>query len=101
MRITNLLCGITIALAALAAPATSEARVEVIVGVAPPPLRVEVAPRPRVGYVWAPGYWRWNGVRHVWVRGHWVHARRGWHWVPAHWTPYGPRWHYVPGYWAR
>ncbi|MBN9542134.1 MAG: hypothetical protein J0H77_35740, partial [Alphaproteobacteria bacterium] len=25
----------------------------------PPPLRYEVVPAPRPGYVWAPGQWRW------------------------------------------
>jgi hypothetical protein len=100
MRITNLAGAILLAVAALAAPNTSQARVDVIVGVAPPPARVEVVPGARAGYVWAPGYWRWNGHRHIWVGGYWVPARHGWHWVPAHWSPYGARWRYVPGNWA-
>jgi len=29
------------------------------IGVAPPPLQVEVMPAPQPGYVWAPGYWEW------------------------------------------
>jgi hypothetical protein len=101
MRVTSLVCSMGLALGALAAPNTSQARVDVFVGVAPPPARVEIVPGPRTGYVWAPGYWRWNGHRHLWVRGYWVHSRPGWHWVAAHWTRYGPRWHYVPGYWER
>jgi hypothetical protein len=102
MRISNVLGGMVLAAAALAAPNTSQAHVDVIVGVAPPAPRVEVVPAPRVGYVWAPGYWRWNGHHHYWVGGYWVPARAGYHWAPAHWAPYGhQRWRYVGGYWAR
>lgn len=85
---------------ALVAP-TAEARVYVDIGVAPPPPRVVVAPPPRVGYVWAPGYWYWSGHRHVWHDGYWMRERRGYHWVGPAWEPRGPRWHYTPGYWAR
>ena len=59
------------------------------------------APHPRGGYVWADGYWRWNGHRYFWVDGRWVRARHGWHWVPDHWVAAGPRWHFVPGHWER
>jgi hypothetical protein len=71
------------------------------VQVAPPPPRVEVVPPPRAGYVWAPGYWRWDGYRYVWLDGHWVRERSGWHWVPDQWVAVGPRWHFVPGRWER
>ena len=101
MRIASALGGLLLTVGALVAPGVSQARVDFIVGVAPPAPRVEVVPRARVGYVWSPGYWRWNGYRHVWVGGVWVHSRPGWYWVPSHWTPNGPHWHYVPGYWAR
>lgn len=100
MRMQVLAGGCLLAIGAALAPGTGQAG-ELIIGVAPPPLRVEVVPRARVGYVWSPGYWRWTGHRHVWVAGRYVHGRPGWHWVPAHWVAYGPRWHYVPGYWAR
>jgi hypothetical protein len=94
-----LLCG---AIAA-SAPAFAQVGVDFHLGVAPPPVVVETAPPPRVGYVWAPGYWRWRPRlhRHVWVHGHWIPAREGWHWVPEHWVPEGPNWHFVPGHWAR
>ena len=81
-------------------PALSQAVVYVQ---APPPApQVEVVPPPRAGWVWAPGYWRWNGYRHVWVRGHWVREMRGRHWVPDHWAqaPNG-RWYFVGGHWGR
>jgi len=44
---------------------------------APPPLRAEVVPAPRHGYVWAPGYWSWQGHHHVWHRGDWVRVAAG------------------------
>ena len=92
--------GLVLAIGAAMAPMASQAG-EVIIGVAPPRARVEVVPAARVGYVWSPGYYRWNGYRHVWVNGYWVRERVGWHWVPAHWVENGPRWHYVAGYWVR
>ncbi|HEV3239293.1 MAG TPA: YXWGXW repeat-containing protein [Casimicrobiaceae bacterium] len=88
-----------IALGAGLSPVGSDAAVAVDIEVAPPAPRVVVVPPPRVGYVWAPGYWRWNGHRHVWVEGRWVRERRGWHWVPDQWVAVGPRWHYAPGHW--
>jgi len=74
---------------------------EIIVETAPPPPRVErFAPRP--GYIWTPGYWRWD-VRtrhHMWYPGTYVPERSGFTWVPAHWE-HGPRgWFFRPGYWA-
>ena len=69
--------------------------------VAPPPPRVIVAPPPRPGFVWAPGYYRWDGHRHVWVDGHFMRERRGWHWVPEHWDEHHGRYHFAPGHWDR
>lgn len=68
---------------------------------APPAPVVEVIPTaPSVEYVWAPGYWAWNG-RWVWTGGRWVlPPRRGAIWIPGHWER--RRWgrHYwVPGHW--
>jgi hypothetical protein len=98
-RIIMVLC----TLAVLSTPAL--ARVNLNIEVAPPPPQVEVAPVPRPGYVWAPGYWAWQGGQYVWVAGHWVPARRGFYWVPDRWVEYrgprGPRWRFVPGHWER
>lgn len=88
--------------AAQAAPQVSIG-VGVGIGMPPPPPRFEAVPAPRLGYVWAPGYWMWNPRmhRHVWVAGRWMHARPGWHYLPPHWV-HGPRgrWHFNQGYWA-
>lgn len=82
-------------------PGVSAAGVSVDIDIAPPAPRVELVPPPRVGYVWAPGYWAWRGGAHVWVSGRWVAERRGYHWVPDRWVQVGPHWHYARGYWAR
>ena len=56
-------------------------------------------PAPRVGFVWAPGYWNWQGHRHVWVKGHYIHERHGHHWVNDNWEQRDGRWHYERGHW--
>ena len=75
------------------------ARTYVDIQVAPPPDRVEHAPAPRHGYVWAPGYWRWDHGHHVWVKGHYIHERSGHHWVNHRWEQRGDRWHFEEGHW--
>ena len=68
-------------------PLSSVAQSEfsVVIGSAPPAPRFESMPAPRAGYVWAPGYWNWNGNRHEWNAGHWERARDGYTWRPAEW----------------
>ena len=80
-------------------PSVGSARVYVDVDVAPPAPRVEVIPEARVGYVWAPGYWDWDGHRHVWVNGHYIHERHGHHWVADRWERHGEHWRRVEGHW--
>jgi YXWGXW repeat-containing protein len=54
-----------LAAAALAAPGAAQARTDVSISIGPPAPIYEPVPPPRVGYIWAPGYWDWNGHRHV------------------------------------
>src|SRR5215467_13031408 len=78
------------AMAVLSTPAF--AGVNINIDIAPPPARVEVVPPPRPGYVWAPGYWAWEGRQHVWREGRWIVVRPGYYWVPERWVEYrGPR----------
>jgi hypothetical protein len=100
-RLKMLSCATALALGlAIAAPASARTYVGVSIGVPPPPVRVErVVARP--GYVWAPGYWSWNGGTHVWVGGYWAHARPGYRYVPAAWVHAGPNWRFHAGYWRR
>jgi hypothetical protein len=88
--------------AAQAAPQVSIG-VGVGIGVPPPAPRFERVPPARRGYVWAPGYWRWNAHarRYVWVGGRWMRGRPGWRYQPPHWAqgPHG-HWHFNDGHWA-
>ena len=69
--------------------------------VAPPPARDERPPAPRDGYIWAPGYWDWEGHGYSWVSGRYVFERHGAHWVPDRWDPVGEHWQHVAGHWER
>ena len=72
------------------------------VRVAPPAARYEVIGRaPSVRHVWAPGYYRWTGVRYNWVGGSWIVRRPGLRYVPAHYTTVGGYYHFVPAHWVR
>jgi hypothetical protein len=77
------------------------AQAQIIVDIAPPPLRYEVVPSARAGYVWEQGYWRWNGRRHVWVAGHWERARPGYAYVAPRWYERDGRWYYSERRWDR
>ena len=92
-----------LAAASLALPLAAQARFDIDINVAPPPPRYEVVPAPRVGFVWAPGYWAWDNRhhRHIWRAGHFVRERRGQHWVPDRWAEHGGRYRYEPGRWER
>ena len=71
----------------------------VIVQTAPPPLRTELVPAPREGYVWAPGYWSWDGTGYTWVDGRMVPEQPGVVYVAPRWEAanggyafHGERW---------
>ncbi|PUA18176.1 YXWGXW repeat-containing protein [Glaciimonas sp. PCH181] len=87
MKFKAIICVSLLSISAGLLAPISEAQAQVVVGVgvAPPPPRYEVIPPPRGGFVWAPGFWRWNGRRHVWVGGHYIRARPGYRY-------YEPRW---------
>jgi hypothetical protein len=104
MRAKNLLLCLLVATGTLLAPLASEAdtRVNVGISVGPPlPPAVVVAPAPTPGYVWAPGYYAWDGYQYVWVGGRWMAPRRGYAWVPDRWERRGPQWYHVQGHWNR
>ena len=84
----------------LAVPPKSWAQ-EVIVRVAPPPVRVETAPPPPSRYhVWDPGHWRWDGRGYVWVPGHYIHNPHHYaNWIPGHWVERHGGWYWVEGHW--
>ena len=78
---------------------TAVSRTEIVVR--PPEPRVVLVPAPRSGYVWAPGYWRWNSRDYDWIDGRWMRERRGERWVAAHWEERGGRWYFEQGHWER
>ncbi|VVE23628.1 signal peptide protein [Pandoraea morbifera] len=73
------------------APAHAQVGVSISIG-APPPPRYEPVPPPRAGYVWAPGFWDWDGHRHEWRGGHWERVRPGYAYR-------APAWHQGPHGW--
>ena len=86
------------------AMAQNQVGVSIVVGNAPPPPRFESVPQARRGYVWAPGYWNWDGRRHVWNNGEWLRERSGnqyrrYVWAPGHWEWRAQRYDWTPGVW--
>lgn len=79
--------------------ASAQVSVNVTIGTAPPPLRYEQMPAPRSGYIWAPGYWDWNGHTHVWAAGHWERARSGYLYSRPEWREDHGQWHLYKGGW--
>lgn len=78
---------------------TAEAQIHI--RIAPPPPRHErIPPPPHPGWVWHPGYHRWDGRAYVWVPGEYVapphpHAR----WVPGHWAHRRGEYVWIEGHW--
>jgi hypothetical protein len=95
--IRNLLLSLLLAASAFAAPAY--AQVSFNINVAPPAPQYEVMPTIQPGYVWAPGYWGWNGEHHVWVRGRAIVQREGYRWEPDRWEQRGRTYYRTEGHW--
>lgn len=80
---------------------TIPASAALIVHVAPPPPRHEVAPAPRPGHVWVGGHWGWKNNQHRWIKGTWIRERPGyWYNQPA-WVERDGRWQMERGNWRR
>ena len=84
----------------LAGTLAAGAQVVVRIGPPPPPPHEVMGPAPHEGWVWQPGYHRWDGEHYVWVGGTWAepphpHA----HWVPGHWANRGGGWVWIDGHW--
>jgi hypothetical protein len=81
--------------------AIGAANAQVYVNVAPPrPLVEHRVAAPGPGYIWTPGYHRWDGRAYVWTPGAWVrpphpHA----HWVAHRWEHRPGGWVLVEGHW--
>jgi hypothetical protein len=103
MHMRKLIIGsfIAAALAGAALPAAARSNVDLFVNIAPPPLRYEYVPAPRVGFVWAPGYWDWRHSRYHWVPGRYVRHRPGYYSEPARWSHRDDRYYYSRPGWRR
>jgi WXXGXW repeat (2 copies) len=79
----------------------ASAAAQVVVQVRPPrPIVERRGPTPGRGYVWVPGYQRWNGRGYVWAPGQWQRPPRARaHWVPGKWVRHGHGWEFREGYW--
>ncbi len=101
MNLRNIFATLLLAMVAASASTFALARTDVDfnISIGPPPAVYEPVPPPRVGYVWAPGYWGWSGHRHIWHKGYWVHERRGYAWAPDHWDHRRDRWYFNRGHW--
>jgi len=101
MNIRKLLVTSLLAAGTVVAPHVAMSRVNVDVAIGPPAPRYEVVPAPRHGYIWAPGYWAWDGHRPVWHSGRWIRERHGHHWVADRWERRGDHWYFHGGHWDR
>ncbi len=78
-------------------PVPSLAGITVQIG--PPPPKVVAPPPARSGYVWAPGYWDWDGAQYVWKEGRWESERKGYRWREQRWIERNGSWVAEPGMW--
>ena len=97
--IRTLLLSLSLAVSAFTAPAY--AQVSVNINLAPPAPQYEVVPVLSPGYVWAPGYWGWNGDRHIWIRGRSIAQRDGFRWQPDRWDQRNNSYYRTAGHWQR
>jgi len=73
---------------------------DIIITTPPPAVQEETVPPARTGYIWAPGYQRWDGDHYTWVTGHWVEARVHSHWEPDSWEKVDDtHWRFRAGHW--
>jgi hypothetical protein len=85
----------------LASSACAAPQGRIYVRVGPPAPIVEtaiVAPGP--GYIWTPGFYRWDGAAYLWLPGRYVRPPRPRAaWVPGHWVRERHGWYFVDGHW--
>ena len=101
MKLQRMLCAIALA---AALPLAAHAAISISVNIAPPPLPVYVQPPiPAPGYLWTPGYWRWDPMAadYFWVPGTWVSPPAvGLLWTPGYWGWGGDGYFWRGGYWG-
>jgi hypothetical protein len=100
MNIRKSLLAVALA-GSFAVPLTVQAA-SIEINVAPPAPVVEQT-TVREGFVYTPGYWRWEepSHKHVWIKGEYVPERRGEHWVAHEWRENNGRYTFNEGRWER
>jgi hypothetical protein len=103
--VVRLLALLIMAIAMLAAPASSSAQIAVGISVSfgPPALPLYSQPFcPGSGYIWMPGYWAWDpDFGYFWVPGTWVMAPfAGALWTPGYWAFADGFYVWNEGYWG-
>ncbi len=88
-RKTVLAAAFTAALLAFGAGAQAQTYTTSTITVAPPAPRTEVVPAARPGWVWAPGYYEYNGGQYAWTSGHWMRERAGYEYREPRWVQRG------------
>ena len=80
---------------------SSATAADVYVRIGPPrPMVERRGPPPGRGYVWIPGYHRWDGRAHAWVPGRWDQPpRRRARWVQHRWVKRRGGWVFIEGHW--
>jgi hypothetical protein len=66
----------------------------------PPPKAEQVKPRP--GFIWVAGNYKWdcgNDCRYSWMPGHWERLRANAQWTPSRWEKSGEFYIFVEGSW--
>ena len=101
MRIRSLVAALALVVGSAGIATAAHARVvDLEIGVAPPPERVEVVPAPRDGYVYERGHYETtDGQTYVWVEGKYIPNREGHVWHPYVMERDGDRWHFRAGHW--
>jgi hypothetical protein len=85
---------------AMLSPAAAQS-LNIQIGTPPPAPIYEAVPAPRAGYVWTPGYYRYEGNRYLWTSGRYVADRPGYRWAPDRWERGQNGWYHVSGRWDR
>jgi hypothetical protein len=101
MDMRTMIAALTLASGALGFATIGQAAriVDVEIGVAPPPTRVEVVPPVREGYVYEQGHYGWDGQQYVWIGGQFILDRPGHVYQPYVIEQRGERWHFRAGHW--
>lgn len=101
MKIRSMIAGLVLALGTLGMATLAQAAkfVEVEIGIAPPPERVEVVPAPRAGYVYERGHFAWDGQRYVWVEAQFIREREGHVYTPYVLERRGEKFYFRGGHW--